>query len=94
MSLNKLYFSKLKKDFMNEKQPEVEDLGYSMACGISLLEGKIHIAVRLQPLPGSPDPIEKDLLAKIKNEVLKDNYKGTPLDIQYIGMVYVHKDKQ
>ncbi len=51
MSLNKLYFSKLKMDFMNEKRPEVEELGYSMACGISLLEGKIHIAVRLQPLP-------------------------------------------
>lgn len=57
MSLNKLYFSKLKKDFLNEKQPEVEELGYSIACGISLLEGKVHLAVRIQPLPGSPDPI-------------------------------------
>ena len=91
MSLNKLYFSKLKNDFMNEKQPELEELGYSMACGLGQLEGKIAIAVRIQPLPGSSDPIEDGLLAKIKNEVLGDNYKGTPLDIQYVGMIYPQK---
>ena len=91
MSLNKLYFSKLKKDFLNEKQPEIEELGYSIACGISLLEGKVHLAVRIQPLPGSPDPIEEGLLAKLKNEVLGEKYKGTPLDIQYLGTIYAQR---
>ena len=93
MSLDKLYFSKLKKDFLNEKQPEVEDLGYSIACGISLLEGKVHLAIRIQPLPENPDPIDEGLLAKIKDEVLGDNYRGTPLDIKYIGMIYAQKNK-
>ncbi len=92
MSLNKLYFGKLKQDFMDKKQPDLQDLGYSMVCGISLLEGKVHLAVRLQPLSGSPDPIEDDLLARIKNEILGENYQGFPLDIQYVGMIRPRKE--
>lgn len=92
MSLNKLDYNILKRDFIKEKQPDLEALGYHMACGISLLEGKVHLAVRLQPLPGSPDPIDDSLLERIKKKVLKDNYKGTPLDIQYVGMIHARKE--
>lgn len=86
------YYRQLKKEFMREKQVDLENVGYSMACGLSSLEGKIAIAVRIQPLPGSPDPIEDGLLAKIKNDILGDNYKGVLLDIQYIGMIYAKKE--
>ncbi|MDP3698802.1 MAG: hypothetical protein Q8R47_04390 [Nanoarchaeota archaeon] len=85
--INWTYYSKLKKEFMREKGLDLEDLGYSMACGLSRLEGKITIAVRIQPLLESPDPIDEGLLAKIKNEVLGDNYKGVSLDIQYVGII-------
>lgn len=81
------YYKNLKDKFSEEKRPEITKLGYNMACGLSKLEQKIHIAVRLQPLPGSPDPIDHDLLARIKNEILTDNYQGVPLDIQYVGII-------
>lgn len=84
-------YKQLKNEFRDEKAPDVNALGYSMACGISLLEGKIHLAVRLQPLPGSPDPIDGDLLARIKTEILTDNYKGVPLDIRYVGIIHPRK---
>ncbi len=79
---------------MNEKGPEVEAVGYHVACGIGLAEGleqKVCLAVRLSPLLGSPDPIEDDLLARIKTEILTDNYKGVPLDIKYLGMIRKQK---
>ncbi len=79
---------------MDKKGPEVEAVGYRVACGIGLAEGlehKVCLAVRLQPLLGSPDPIEDDLLAKIKTEILTDNYRGVPLDIQYLGMIRTRK---
>ncbi len=85
--INWVYYSKLKKEFMREKGLDLEELGYSMACGLNRLEGKVTIEVRIQPLPGSPDPIDDGLLEKIKNEVLRDNYKGVSLDIHYIGMI-------
>ena len=80
------YYKDLKDKF-SEERPEITQLGYNMACGLSKLEGKIHLAVRLQPLHGSQDPIDEDLLARIKNEILTDNYHGVPLDIRYIGTI-------
>ncbi len=84
------YYTELKREFMDEKGPEVEAVGYHVACGLGFAEGleqKICLAVRLQPLPGSPDPIEDDLLVRIKTEILTDNYKGVPLDIRYTGVI-------
>lgn len=106
-SIDLRYYSKLKKEFMNEKGPEVEAVGYHMACGLSFvekkdspnvschqegLERKVCFGVRLSPLPGSPDPIEDNLLAKIKNEILTDNYKEVPLDIKYVGIIRPRKE--
>lgn len=88
MSLNKLYFSKLKKDFDEEKAPQVEELGYNLVSSIGLLERKIvGITATIQPLPGSPDPIEEDLLTRIKNEIITDKYKGVPVKVRYVGNV-------
>ena len=88
------YYRELKKEFIDEKVPAVEAVGYHVACGFGFAEGleqKICLAVRLQPLLGSPDPIEDDLLARIKTEILTDNYKGVPLDIKYTGMIRARK---
>ena len=88
------YYHKLKKEFLRERQVDLENIGYSMACGIGQLEGKIALAIRIQPLPGSPDPIQDDLLAKIKNEILTDNYQGVPLEIQYVGIISIGLPKK
>jgi len=65
-------------------------LGYNMACGIGRLEERLCLAVRLQPLQGSPDPIDKDLFERIKGELetyLKDKNLDVPLDIKYVGRI-------
>lgn len=84
------YYKNLKGKLSDEKRPDILKLGYNMACGIGLLEKKLCLAVRLQPLPGSPDPIEEDLFEKIKTNLedyLRDNNEDAVIDIRYIGII-------
>ena len=88
------YYGSLKDKFAKEYCPKIEALGYNMAHGFGLnhsedplLEHRVLIAVRLQPLPGSSDPIDENLLKRIKEEILGDNYEGVKLDIRYIGRI-------
>lgn len=92
MSLNRLYYSMLKRDFEEEKGPEINKVGYTMDVSIGLLERKVGFTATIQPQPGSPDPIEDDLLVKIK-EILNDNYKGFPVKVRYVGNV-MKRDKE
>lgn len=85
------YCKDLSKKLAEEKRPEIIKLGYNIAYGVSVHEGELALAVRLSPLPGSPDPIDDDLLARIKQEILTDKYQGVPLDIQYIGIIVAAK---
>ena len=62
-----------KKKFLKKYSTKVEDEGYSMALGFGLKDDNHTLEVQLQPLEGSPDPINDDLLDLIKNEILPDN---------------------
>lgn len=84
------YYSSVKKRLLREKGPDVEDLGYNLACGLGKVGEKISLEARLQPLPGSPNPIDDDLFARIKTDLekyLKDNGDDIPLNIKYTGAI-------
>ena len=70
------YYSSIKKKLLEEKRPEILALGYNLACGLGKTDGKISLEAKLQPLPGSPDPINDDVFARIKDDLekyLRDN---------------------
>ena len=84
------YYSSIKKRLLQEKGPDVKALGYNLSCGLGRQEGKFSLEARLQPLPGSPDPISDDVFARIKNDLekyLQDNGDDTPLNIIYTGPI-------
>mgnify|MGYP001578047362 CR=1 FL=1 len=84
------YYNGVKRRLLREKGPEVEALGYNLACGIGMKEEKISLEARLQPLPGSQDPISEDLFARIKSDLEKyllNNGDDVPLNIRYTGVI-------
>lgn len=84
------YYIYIKKKLLREKGLDVEALGYNLSCGLGQKEGKISLEARLQPLPGSPDPISDDLFARIKKDLekyLQDNNENVPLNIIYLGSI-------
>lgn len=85
------YYHSVKKKILQEKRADVEALGYNLACGLGRNEkGAYTLEARLQPLPGSPDPISDDVFARIKNDLeqyLLDNQENVPLNIMYSGVL-------
>ena len=75
----------LKAKFLGEFKPALETLGYNMALGISAELNQPVLEVRLQALPGSPDPIENNLLAQIKNGILPTEYHNLKVNVSYVG---------
>jgi len=76
----------VKKKLLLEKGSDVKTLGYNLACWLGTKEGEYSLEARLQPLPGSPDPISDDLFARIKEDLekyLRDNNENVPLNIVY-----------
>ncbi len=73
----------LKKEIFDNCHSDIRDLGYNLMGGI----GKDSLEMRLQPLPGSPDPIQDDVWNKIKQEILGENYKGAKVNLRYVGAV-------
>ena len=63
---------------------QVEELGYKMATGHRI--GVEELVAILRPLPGSEDPIPKDLLQRITEEVLPSEYEGFTLEVIYIAI--------
>ena len=87
---NMKYYNSVKKRLLLEEGPEVKALGYNLACGIGKKGEKISLEARLQPLPGSPDPISEDLFARIKSDLEKyllNNGEDVPLNIKYTGVI-------
>ncbi|MDO8510569.1 MAG: hypothetical protein Q7S55_00225 [Nanoarchaeota archaeon] len=84
------YYNYIKKKLLREKGPDVKALGYNLSCGFGKQEGTFSLEARLQPLPGSPDPISDDIFARIKNDLekyLQDHNENVPLNIIYIGLI-------
>jgi len=88
------YYSSIKKRLLREKGLDIEDLGYNLSCGLGKKDGKISLEARLQPLPGSPDPINEDLFTRIKIYLeiyLKDIDENISLNLQYTGNITAQK---
>ena len=80
------YYSNLKEKLLQEKRADVAALGYNLACGLGKIDGKFSLEARLQPLPGSPDPISDEVFGRIKSDLekyLRDNNEDVPLNIIY-----------
>jgi hypothetical protein len=88
----------IKQQFTADYRQKVEATGYFLGLGLPYIryvdpaapaseQGKHCICARLQPLPGSPDPIDQGLLGKIRDEILPKEYKGVPVYVQYIGPI-------
>ena len=77
----------VKQPYYSNYSPKVEAEGYTMALGIGQNKDGYTLEVRLQPNEGSPDPIPVEVLDKIKNEVLPGTYKGTQVNVEYLGIV-------
>lgn len=87
----------IKRQFAKEYGPKVEELGYFLGHGISKVGlrdkntpkselEKTCIVAYLQPKENSPDPINEDLLERIRNTLPKE-YKGIPIIVEYLGIV-------
>lgn len=83
---------------MEDYRGKVRALGYSLACGVSLVHladpaappselDKLCLSAILQPLPGSPHPIDGALLAKIRDEVLPRSYQDVPVYVRYMDVL-------
>lgn len=89
------YYSSIKKRLLREKSLDVETLGYNLSCGLGKKDGKFSLEARLQPLPGSPDPISEDIFAKIKTDLeayLKEIDENIPLNLQYTGNISAREE--
>ena len=66
----------------------VEAEGYSMTLGMGKKEkdGPDTLMVLLSPQEGSPDPIGKDLLERLTEE-LPDEFNEALVIIEYIGII-------
>lgn len=86
------YYSAVKKKLLKEKGPEIKALGYNLSCGLGKQGEHFSLEARLQPLPGSPDPIEDNLFTRIKGDLekyLRDNNGAVLLNIKYLGIIRV-----
>lgn len=87
---DRTYYNIVQKKLLREKGPEIKALGYNLACGLGMKEEKMSLEARLQPLPGSLDPISDDLFQKIKvdlGEYLQNRGYDVALNIRYTGII-------
>ena len=84
------YYREIKERVKEEDSPEVRRLGYHVACGFGKLEEAVSIELRLSPLNESADPINKDLLEKIKTDLM-DKY-NVPFNVHYVPRIVKRKE--
>ena len=80
----------IKQKVLEDDSKKIKDLGYSVSCGFGKLEDKLSIEVRLGPLNESADPINEDLLEKIKQD-LTDKY-NVPFNVCYVPRIVKYRE--
>ena len=91
-------FKQKKEAFYREYSDSVETHGYSLGCGIGVPDGDLRVPpiaggqlclrAYLQPISGSPHPIEERTLKTICDEVIPRTYRGVSVAVLYLGHVY------
>jgi len=84
--INLEHYHSVKKRLLREKGIDIEDLGYDLSCCLGRVKGKVSLEARLEPFPGSPDPISDEVFSRIKNELeqyLKEINENIPLNLEY-----------
>ena len=88
--------------FGEDYKTQIESLGYYLTHGVATIGMRDPNATKatkdnpclvayIKAMPGSRDPIESNLLEKIKNEILPEKYRGFKLFIEYNGPVVPYK---
>ena len=90
MSLNDVTAERvsiLKPEFFMLYSQKIRELGYCLSLGRHDPERGFGLVARIQPLPGSPDPISLELLSRISQEILPKEYKGVPVFVHYFPLL-------
>ena len=64
-------------------RPEIEALGYSLMSGLNVKDRPGTIDAIILPKETSPNPIDSNLLTRIKDQILPTNYDGLPVHVEY-----------
>ncbi|GEM_PF-4902263 len=89
--INLEHYHAVKKKLLREKGLDIEDLGYNLTCCVARAEGKISLEARLEPFPGSPNPIDQQLFVRIKNDLeqyLQEINEDISINVEYSGITF------